>query len=80
MPHQMLSSTYAELALRNITCRESFQRFTSSDFAVEEQHGGRKEKIFEDCKLEALLAEDSCQMQEELAKSLGEIQQAFLCL
>ena len=31
----------------------------------------RKEKIFEDSELEALLYEDSCQMQEELAESLG---------
>ena len=34
-----------------------------------------KEKIFEDSELEALLAEDSCQMQEGLAESLGVTQQ-----
>ena len=37
----------------------------------------KKENIFEDSKLEALLAEDSCQMQEELSKSLGVTQQAI---
>ena len=30
-----------------------------------------KENIFEDSELEALLAEDSCKTQEELAESLG---------
>ena len=48
--------------------REWFQRFKSGDFDVEDWHGGGKEKISEDSKLEALLAEDSCQMQEKLAE------------
>ena len=47
------------------------------DFDVEDQHGGRKEKIFEDSELEALLAEDSCQTQEQLAYSLRVTQQAI---
>ena len=39
--------------------------------------GVRKEKIFEDSELEALLARDLCQMQEELAESLEVTQQAI---
>ena len=35
-------------------------------------------KVFEDAELEALLHEDSCQMQEELAGSLGVTQQTIL--
>ena len=73
----MLSSTLGEAGLNERTCREWFQRFKSGDFDVEDQHGGRKKKIFEDSELEALLAEDSCQTQEELADSLGVIKQAI---
>ena len=42
---------------------------------LEDRHGGGKEKIFEDSELEALLAQDSCQTQEELAELLGRTQQ-----
>ena len=72
--HRMLSSTYGEAALSERTCREWFQRFKGGDFNVENCHGGVKENFFEDSELEALIAEESCQTQEELAKSLGEIQ------
>ena len=58
-------------------CHEWFQRFKSGDFNVEDRHGGGKENIFEDSKLKALLAENSCQTQEELAESLGMAQRAF---
>ena len=37
---------------------------------IEDRHSGR-EKVFEDAELEALLEQDSCQNQEELARSLG---------
>ena len=52
-------------------------RFRSGEFNVEDRHGGGKEKSFEDSKLEALLAENSCQTQEELAESLEVNQQAI---
>ena len=39
--------------------------------------GGGREKVFEDAELEALLEQDSCQNQEELARSLGVTQQAI---
>ena len=64
----MLSIAHGEAALSEKTCREWFQCFKSGDFDVEDRHGGGKEKIFKDSELEALLAEDSCQMQEELAE------------
>ena len=59
------------------TCREWFQCFKSGDFDVEDRHGGGKEKIFGDSELEALIAEDSCQTQEELVESLEVTQQAI---
>ena len=61
-------------------CGEWLQRFKSADFDVEDRYGGGKETIFEDSQLEvleALLAEDSCQTQEELAESLGVTQKAI---
>jgi len=39
------------------------------DFDVEDRHNGGREKVFEDAELEALLEQDSCQNQEELARS-----------
>ena len=57
----MLSSTYSEAALSKRTYRGWFQRLKSGDFDVEDRHSSRKEKIFEDSELEALLAKDSCQ-------------------
>ena len=75
--HRIFSSTYGEAALSEITCCDRFQHFNSGDFDVEDWHGGGKEKIFKDSELDALLAEDSCQTQEELAESLGVTQQAI---
>ena len=50
-------------------CREWFQRLKNGDFDVEDQRW--KREGFEDAELEALLEQDSCQNQEELARSLG---------
>ena len=72
----MLSSTYGEATFSERTCREQFQCFKSGDFDVEVRCGGGKETIFEDSKLESLLAEDQCQTQEEFAESLGVTQQS----
>jgi len=66
--HRMLSNTYGEAAISERTCRE-FQRFKNGDFDVEDRHSGGRE-VFEDAELEALLEQDSCQNQEELARSL----------
>jgi len=61
-----LSKTYGETAISERTCRESFQRFKNGDFDIKDRHGGRREKVFKNAELEALLHEDSCQTQEEL--------------
>ncbi|GFV58091.1 mariner Mos1 transposase [Trichonephila clavipes] len=44
---------------------------------IYDQHGGGREKVFEDAELESLLDQDSCQTQQELAGSLGVTQQAI---
>ena len=72
----MLSNTYGEAAISERTCREWFQRFKNGDFDVEDRHSDGREKVFEDAELEALLEQDSCQNQEELAR-LGMTQQAI---
>jgi len=69
--HRVFSNTYGETAISERICREWFQRFTNGDFDIEDRHGGGREKVFKDAELEALLHEDSCQTQEELAGSLG---------
>ncbi|GFU48004.1 mariner Mos1 transposase [Trichonephila clavipes] len=74
--HRMLSNTYGEAAINKRACREWFQRFKNGDFDVD-QHGGGREKVFEDAELEALLDQDSCQTLQELAGSLGVTQQAI---
>ena len=75
--HRMLLSTYGEASPNERKCREWFQPFKSRDFDVEDRHGSGKGKILEDSELEALLAGDSCQTQEELAESLRVTQQAI---
>ena len=45
-----------------------FNASRTADFDVEDvRHSGGREKLFEDAELEALLEQDSCQNQEELA-------------
>ncbi|EGI61711.1 Mariner Mos1 transposase [Acromyrmex echinatior] len=73
--HRMLSNIYGEV-INERTCRKWFQRFKKSDFHVEDHSGGR-EKVFEDAELKALLDQDSCQNQKELARSLGVSQSAI---
>ena len=75
--HRTLSNTYSEAAISERTCREWFKRFKNDDFDVKDRHGGGREKVLEDAELEALLDQDSCQTQEELAGSLGVTQQAI---
>ena len=73
----MLLNTYGEATLSERTCREWFQRYKNGDFDVVDRHGAGKEKFFEDSELEALIAENSCQTQEELAESSGVTQEAI---
>ena len=69
----MVSTINFEAALSETTCRESFQRFKSGDFDVEDRHGGEKEKMIEDPELEELLAEDTCTPVDEVEHTL------FIC-
>ena len=78
--HRMLSNTYGETTISERTCREwwvsTLQEWFDDDFDVEDRHSGGREKVFEVAELEAF-EQDSCQNQEELARSLGVTQQAI---
>lgn len=69
--HRILVETYGDHALSETTCRDWFRRFKNNDFDVEDKERSGAPKKFEDEELEALLDEDPCQTQNELAESLG---------
>ena len=75
--HRILVEVYGEHALADRTCQKWFARFKSVDFGLEDEERPGQPKKFEDEELEALLDEDCCQTQEELAESLGVTQAAF---
>ena len=74
--HRILVEVYGEHAPTERTCEKWFARFKSGDFGLEDRTFWQPKK-FEDEELEALLDEDCCQTQEELAESLGATQAAI---
>jgi len=68
--HRLLIEAYSERS-----CREWFQKFKNDEFDVEDKERNGKPKVYENAELEALLDEDSCQMQKEL--TLGVTQQTI---
>ena len=75
--HRILVEVYGEHSLAERTCQKSFARFKSGDFGLEDEERPGQPKKFGDEELEALLDEDYCQTQEELAESLGVTQAAI---
>ena len=75
--HRILVEVYGEHALAERTCQKWFARFKSGDFGLEDEERLGQPKKFEDEELEALLDEDCCQIQEELAESLRVTQAAI---
>ena len=69
--HREFQKVYIYAALSKRTCRDWFCRFKDGDFDVDDRPREGSQKTFEDAELEALLDEDPCQTQEELASSLG---------
>ena len=67
--HRILVEVYDEHALADRTCQKWFARFKSGDFGLEDKERPEEPKKFEDEELEALLDEDCCQTEEELAES-----------
>ncbi|EGI68987.1 Mariner Mos1 transposase, partial [Acromyrmex echinatior] len=71
--HRILVEVYGDHALSERTCQKWFARFKSGDFDLEDQERAGCPRKF--AELEALLDEDPCQTQEELALSLEVTQQ-----
>ena len=68
---------HGEHALAERTCQKWFARLKSGDFGMEDEERLGQPKKIEDEELEALLDEDCCQTQEELAESLRVTQAAI---
>jgi len=75
--HRLLVEAYGDAALSERSWREWFQKFKNDEFDVEDKERSGRPKVYED-ELEALLDEDSCQTQKELALTLGVTQQTIL--
>ncbi|EGI69065.1 Mariner Mos1 transposase, partial [Acromyrmex echinatior] len=65
--HRLLVKAYGEAALSEKSYREWFQKIKNGEFDVEDKERSGRPKMYKDAELEALLNEDSCQMQKELA-------------
>ncbi|EGI66633.1 Mariner Mos1 transposase [Acromyrmex echinatior] len=74
--HRMLSNTYTN-TVRLLLVKERVVNGLRTVILTSNWHRDGREKVFEDAELEALLDQDSCQNQEELARSLGVTQQAI---
>ena len=75
--HRELQKVYVDAAPSETTCRDWFRSFKDGDFDVDDRpHEGRP-KTFEDAELEALIDDDTCQTQEELASALEVTRQAI---
>ena len=69
--YRELEKVYGDATPSEATCRDWFCRFKNGDFDVDDRPREGMPKTFEDAELEALLDEDPCQTQEELASALG---------
>ena len=67
----MLIEIYGNSAPSDKTCREWFRRFKSDDFDVKDKERFGQPTAFEDEELQALVDEDPCQMQRQLAEALN---------
>ena len=75
--HRELQKVDRDPALSVTTCRDWFHRFKDGYFDVDDRPSEVRPETFEDAELEALLDEDPCQTQEELASALGITRQAI---
>ncbi|UYV77765.1 CLCN3 [Cordylochernes scorpioides] len=66
----MLEEIYSDHALSKSQCYRWFKKYQSGDFELDNEPHGKPPQKFEDAELQALLDEDSTQMQEKLAKQL----------
>lgn len=69
--HEMLMQAYGDNVPSDKSCREWFRRFKIGDFSVNDKPRSGQPKKFEDDELQALIDEDPCQSQDELAQLLN---------
>jgi [histone H3]-lysine36 N-dimethyltransferase SETMAR len=74
---RLLSETYGEHSPSIKTCEYWFRRFKTNDFDVSDKERSGAPKKNSDAELEALLDEDPCQTQTELAIALNVTQPAI---
>ena len=67
----------ARTTLSEISCREWFQKCRNGEFDIEDKERSGRPKVYEDAELEALLDQDLCETQEELARASGVTKQAI---
>ena len=77
--HREHQKVYGDAALSETTCCDWFRRVKGGDFDVDDRPREGRPKTFEDSKLKALLDEDPCQTQEELASALRVTQAIITC-
>ena len=75
--HRQLHKDYRDVALSEITYQDWFRSFKDGDFDVDDRPREGRPKTFEATELEALLDEDPCQTEEELALASGVTCQAI---
>ncbi|UYV72490.1 hypothetical protein LAZ67_9003364 [Cordylochernes scorpioides] len=68
--YRMLEEVYNDHTLSKSQCYRWFKKFQSGDFELDNEPHGKPPQKFEDAELQALLDEDSTQIQEQLAKQL----------
>ena len=51
--------------------------FKNGEFDIEDKERSGRPEVYEDAEMEALLDQDSCQTQKELARKLGATQQSI---
>ena len=75
--YRILHEAYGKHAPSQDTCERWFKRFKSDDFNVKDKERPGQPKKFEDQQFQALLDEDACQMQKQLAARLNVAQQTI---
>lgn len=75
--HQSLCEVYGDDVLSASACKYWFRRFNGNDFDIKDKQRSGQPEAVTDAELEAILEEDPCQTQEQLAEIFGVTQQAI---
>lgn len=75
--HRILVEAYGDSAPSKTTCKEWFRRFKSGDFSVVDLDHPGPRKRYDNAELQALLDQDPCQTQKQLAESLNVVQSSI---